>query len=83
MAFRHEREERRDGGYNLVSWDDALGHSVIWEYDSHDQLQRRGVITYWPPEISQGGVTGEVVWHGADGREVERRPVRAGEAADH
>jgi hypothetical protein len=82
MAFQHERQQGRDGGYRLVSWDDSVGHSVIWEYDVHDQFQRRGVITHWLSKTSEGGFTGEVVWHDADGREVERRPLRAGQRDD-
>jgi hypothetical protein len=79
VAFQHERQEGIDGAYRLVSWDDSVGHSVIWEYDAHDQFQRRGVITHWLSNISdEGAVTGEVVWHDRDGREVERRPLRAG-----
>jgi hypothetical protein len=79
LTFRHERQQGHDGGYRLVSWDDSVGHSVIWEYDAQDQFQRRGVITHWPSEISEGGVTGEVVWQDANGHEVERLPLRAGQ----
>jgi hypothetical protein len=79
VALQHERQQRPDGGYSLVSWDDSVGHSVIWEYDAHDQFQRRGVITRWHSTNADGGGIGEVVWHDADGREVARRPLRAGQ----
>jgi hypothetical protein len=82
MGFQHERQPGPDGGYRHVSWDDSVGHSVIWEYDAQDQLQRRGLITHWLPAVSEGGVAGEVVWHDADGREVERRPLRVGQLDD-
>ena len=85
MGFRHERQAGLNGGYRLVSWDDSVGHAVIWEYDANDEFQRRGVITHWLPKSSEDehAVTGEVVWHDAEGQEVERRPLRAGQLDDN
>src|SRR4051794_37680485 len=46
VALQQKREDRTDGGYSICTWDNDFGHAVIWEYDSDDQLQRRGIITH-------------------------------------
>lgn len=70
MALQCQRQDGEDGRYRLVSWDDAVGHAVIWEYDREDRLQRRGVITHRFPGSEESAA--EVVWHDANGTEVLR-----------
>ena len=68
MALQQKREDRPDGRYSLIAWDNDFGHAVIWEYDASDRLQRRGVVTH------RGGPHGssEAVWHDASGQAIHR-----------
>lgn len=68
MALQQKREERADGGYSLLVWDDQFGHAVIWEYDAHDRLKRRGVITHIDGGAPEG--SSQTIWHDPTGREI-------------
>ena len=64
VALQQKREERTEGQYSLVVWDDRFGHAVIWEYDVRDQLQRLGVVTHTVGGAPDGG-SSQVIWHDA------------------
>ncbi len=68
MAWQQKREDRAGGDYSVIAWDDEFGHGVIWEYDSSDHLQRRGVITHIDGGSPDG--SGKAVWHDAAGHEI-------------
>lgn len=75
--LRTTREEGTPSGegFREIAWDDEFGHAVIWEYDGDGHLVRRGVITHWAVDRWTAEARGEVIWHDADGNEIDRHTI--------
>lgn len=73
---RREEVNGRGIAYTITTWDDETGDAEILEFDEHDEIVRRGVLTYRPEEEWEEPVIGEAVWFDADGNETQRSGLK-------